>query len=473
MKGLKLLPLVAALALTGCMSMAPSYERPEAPIAKEWPSGPAYANAKLNQDALPDWQEFYTDNRLRQVIQMTLDNNRDYRVAMLNVEKTRYAYNIQRSNFLPTISANGTGEHKGTPSSLSASGQSTVSHVYSANLALASYEVDLFGRVRSLSTEALNKYFATEEARKSARVTLIAETANAWLQLGASRSILAFSKQTYESQEQSYKLMKASYDAGAINLLELNQAKSRYAASKAAYLSAQRDVAQAMNALTTLVGKEVPAKWLPERVEVVTMEGMLPKGVPSEVLLNRPDISQAEFALKAANANIGAARANFFPRISLVAAGGSGATEIDDLFTSGTRMWSFAPSIALPIFTGGANWATLRVSETDQKIAVANYEKSIQTAFSEVANALAMEGTIEEELQAQTEYADATKKAYELAQERYKLGSESYLSVLDSQRTYVAAQTQWVVAQQARAMSLVSLYKTLGGGAVDRETSEQ
>ena len=472
MPSFKLLPLVAVLALTGCVSMAPSYERPVAPVANEWPTGPAYAKAKLNQEALPDWHEFYTDNRLREVIQMSLDNNRNYRVAMLNVEKARYAYNIQRSNFLPTLSATGGGEHKGTPGTLTATGQDTVSHVYSANLAMASYELDLFGRVRSLSTEALNEYFATDEARKSARVTLIAETANAWLQLGTSRSILAFTKETFESQEKSYKLMKASYDAGAINLLELNQARSQYAAAKASYLSAQRDEAQALNTLTTLVGADVPAKWLPERVEVVTMDGVLPKGVPSEVLLNRPDIAQAEFALKAANANIGAARANFFPRISLVASGGTGSTEIDDLFNSGTRMWSFAPSVTLPIFTGGANWATLRVSETDKKIAVANYEKSIQTAFSEVANALATQGTIEEELQAQTEYADATKKAYELAQQRYKLGSESYLSVLDSQRTYVAAQTQWVVAQQARSMSLVSLYKTLGGGAVDLAKDE-
>ncbi len=472
MPSFKLLPLVAVLALTGCVSMAPSYERPVAPVAYEWPTGPAYAKAKLNQEALPDWQEFYTDNRLREVIQMSLDNNRDYRVAMLNVEKARYAYNIQRSNFLPTVSANGSGQHQGTPRTLNTTSQDTVSHVYSANLAMASYELDLFGRVRSLSTEALNEYFATDEARKSARVTLIAETANAWLQLGTSRSILSFTRETFESQEKSYKLMKASYDAGAINLLELNQAKSQYAAAKASYLAAQRDEAQALNTLTTLVGADVPAKWLPERVEVVTMDGVLPKGVPSEVLLNRPDIAQAEFALKAANANIGAARANFFPRISLVASGGTGSTEIDDLFNSGTRMWSFAPSVTLPIFTGGANWATLRVSETDKKIAVANYEKSIQTAFSEVANALATEGTIEEELQAQTEYADATKKAYEFAHQRYKMGSESYLSVLDSQRTYVAAQTQWVVAQQARSMSLVSLYKTLGGGAMDLAKAE-
>ena len=472
MKGLKLLPLVAALALTGCMSMAPSYERPQAPVAGEWPTGDAYVNAHLNQGALPDWKEFYTDNRLRQVIQMSLDNNRDYRVAMLNVEKARYAYNIQRSNFLPTVNATGSGSHSGTPRSLSATGNDTVSHVYSANLAMASYELDLFGRIRSLSTEALNEYFATEEARKSAQVTLIAETANAWLQLGTSRSILAFAQQTYESQEKSFKLMQASYEAGAINLLELNQAKSQYASAKASLLSAQRDVAQAKNTLESLVGAEVPEKWLPERVEIVTMDGVLPKGVPSEVLLNRPDIAQAEYQLKAANANIGAARANFFPRISLVASGGTSSTELDDLFSSGTRIWSFSPSVTLPIFTGGANWATLKVSETDKKIAVANYEKSIQTAFSEVANALATEGTIEEELKAQTEYAESTKKAYELAQLRYKHGSESYLTVLDSQRTYVAAQTQWVIAQQARSMSLVSLYKTLGGGATDLDQGD-
>ena len=390
-KTFKFLPLVAALALTGCMSMAPSYERPQAPILNAWPTGEAYADAKINQQALPDWHEFFTDERLRKVIELTLENNRDYRVAMLNVQKMRYAYNIQRSEFLPSISGVGSGEHSGTPRTLSATGQDTVSHVYSANLAMASYELDLFGRIRSLSDEALNQYFATEEARKSARVTLIAETANLWLQLGADRSLLAFAKETLDSQEKSYKLSEASYKAGAINLLD-------------------------------------------NKVEVVTLAGVLPQGVPSEVLLNRPDIAQAEYTLLAANADIGAARANFFPRITLVASGGTGSTELDDLFSGGTRLWSFAPSISLPIFTGGANWATLRVSETERDIAVADYEKAIQTAFREVADALATEGTIERELKATQDYADATKKAYELAQARYRHGSESFLTVLDSQR---------------------------------------
>ena len=449
-KTFKFMPLVAALALTGCMSMAPSYERPQAPILTAWPSGEAYADAKLNQQALPDWREFFTDERLRKVIQMTLDNNRDYRVAMLNVQRMRYAYNIQRSEFLPSISATGSGDHTGTPRTLSSTGQDTVSHVYSANLAMASYELDLFGRIRSLSDEALNQYFATEEARKSSRVTLIAETA-------------------IDSQEQSYKLSEASYKAGAINLLELNQAKQMYASAQASYASSQRAVAQDLNALALLVGTDVPEELLPTKVEVVTLAGMLPKGVPSEVLLNRPDIAQAEYTLMAANADIGAARANFFPRITLVASGGTGATELNDLFSGGTRMWSFTPSISLPIFTGGANWATLRVSETERDIAVADYEKAIQTAFREVADALATEGTIERELKATQEYADATKQAYELAQARYRHGSESFLTVLDSQRQYVSAQTQLAVAQQARAMSLVTLYKTLGGGAVDIE----
>ena len=318
-KTFKFMPLVAALALTGCMSMAPSYERPQAPILTAWPSGEAYADAKLNQQALPDWREFFTDERLRKVIQMTLDNNRDYRVAMLNVQRMRYAYNIQRSEFLPSISATGSGDHTGTPRTLSATGQDTVNHVYSANLAMASYELDLFGRIRSLSDEALNQYFATEEARKSSRVTLIAETANLWLQLGADRSLLAFAKETLDSQEQSYKLSEASYKAGAINLLELNQAKQMYASAQASYASSQRAVAQDLNALALLVGTDVPEELLPTKVEVVTLAGMLPKGVPSEVLLNRPDIAQAEYTLMAANADIGAARANFFPRITLVA----------------------------------------------------------------------------------------------------------------------------------------------------------
>ena len=469
----KVLPLVAALALTGCMSMAPSYERPKAPVEASWPAGAAYADAKLNQQALPDWQEFFTDDRLRQVIQMSLDNNRDYRVAMLNVQKMRYAYNIQRSEFLPSISATGAGEHSQTPGSVSVTGQDVVSHTYSANLAMASYELDLFGRIRSLSNEALNEYFATEEARKSARVTLIAETANLWLQLGADRSLLAFTKETLDSQEQSYKLSEASYKAGAINLLELNQAKSMLSSAQADYVSAQRAVAQDLNALRVIVGAEVPEALLPQKAEVVTTAAVLPSGLPSEVLLNRPDIAQAEYTLIAANANIGAARANFFPRITLIASGGSAHTELEDLFSGGSRVWSFTPSVSLPIFTGGANWATLRVSETDRDIAVADYEKAIQTAFQEVADALATEGTIEKELKAIEEMTEAYKTAYDLAQTRYRHGSEDFLTVLDSQRSYVSAQKQLTQAQQARAMSLVTLYKTLGGGAVDNAKAEE
>ena len=433
-KTFKFLPLVAALALTGCMSMAPSYERPQAPILNAWPTGEAYADAKINQQALPDWHEFFTDERLRKVIELTLENNRDYRVAMLNVQKMRYAYNIQRSEFLPSISGVGSGEHSGTPRTLSATGQDTVSHVYSANLAMASYELDLFGRIR--------------------------------LQLGADRSLLAFAKETLDSQEKSYKLSEASYKAGAINLLELNQAKQMYASAQASYASSQRAVAQDMNALALLVGTNVPEDLLPNKVEVVTLAGVLPQGVPSEVLLNRPDIAQAEYTLLAANADIGAARANFFPRITLVASGGTGSTELDDLFSGGTRLWSFAPSISLPIFTGGANWATLRVSETERDIAVADYEKAIQTAFREVADALAMEGTIESELQARAEYAQAAAMAYKLSESRYKQGAAAYTEVLDAQRTKVAAEQTYIASQLSRATSLVTLYKVLGGGSV-------
>ncbi len=472
MKSFKLLPLVAVLALTGCMSMAPSYERPEAPIAQQWPAGPAYANAQLNQQALPDWQQFYTDDRLRQVIQMTLDNNRDYRVAMLNVQKVRDAYNIQRAEFLPTIAASGQGSHSGTPETLSSTGVERVDHTYQANLAMASYELDLFGRIRSLSDKALNEYFATVEARKSARVTLIAETANAWLKLGADRSILAFAQETFESQKQSFDLMQASFDAGAINRLELNQAKSLYATAKASLVSAQRAVAMDINALNTLVGAEVSQDLLPTEVSVVTMKGVFPAGVPSEVLLNRPDIAAAEYQLMAANANIGAARANFFPRISLVASVGTGSTELSDLFDAGTRMWSFVPSMTLPIFTGGVNWASLKISEAERDITVANYEKAIQGAFDEVANALATEGTIVEELAAQEEYLNSTKEAYELAKARYDHGAESFLTVLDSQRSYTSAQKIYAATQQARASSLVTLYKVLGGGAVDKAPSQ-
>ncbi|MBO7173063.1 MAG: efflux transporter outer membrane subunit [Burkholderiaceae bacterium] len=472
MKIVKVLPLMAAMMLTGCVSMSPFYDRPEAPVASAWPQGPAYEQAALNQAALPDWEAFYTDSRLREVIKMTLANNRDYRVAMLNVERLRQAYNIQRSEFLPYLAAAGEGTHTRTPESLSESGVAKISHTYSANLAMASYELDLFGRIKSLSQEALNRYFATEEGRKSARVTLIAETANLWLKLGADRSLLDFAKMTLESQEKSFQLSEASYKAGAIGLLELNQAKTMLASAQRAHASAQRAVAQDLNAMGVLVGTQVPEELLPVKVEKVTLAGVLPQGAPSEVLLNRPDIAAAEYALIAANANIGAARAAFFPRITLIGAYGSAATDLGDLFTGGTRMWSFVPSISLPIFTGGAAWAAYQVSQRDKEIAIANYEKAIQVAFKEVADAMATEGTIEAELKAQADLASSTKQAYDLAQARYQQGASSFLEVLDSQRQWVSAQTGLVMAEQARAASLVTLYKTLGGGAIDAQPKE-
>ena len=469
MKMYKLLPLVAAVALTGCMSMAPSYERPVAPIAEQWPQGAAYDQAKLNQAALPDWQSFYQDERLRAVLSQMLENNRDLRVALLNVEKVRQAYNIQRSEFLPHLAGIGEGRHQGTPSGLSATGKDTVSHVYSANLAMASYELDLFGRVKSLSDEALNQYLATAQAQQAAQVTLIAETANLWLKLGADQSVLDFSNQQLNSQKQSYAMSQASYRVGAISLLELNQAKTMLASAQKSAIAAQRALAQDKNALTLLVGADIDAKLLPQGVADITLAGVLPQGAPSEVLLNRPDIKAAEYRLQAANANIGAARANFFPRIALIASGGSAATELGNVFEAGTRVWSFAPSVSLPIFTGGANWASLQVSKVKKEIAVAEYEKSIQTAFREVADALATQGTIDEELKAQQSLAKATEQAYRLAQEQYRLGATSFMTVLDSQRQFVSAQTGLVMAQQARASSLVSLYKSLGGGVTTAE----
>ena len=472
MKIVKVLPLVAAVMLTGCVSMSPFYDRPQAPVAGAWPEGAAYEQAKLNEAALPDWEAFYTDARLREVIKMTLANNRDYRVALLNVERLRQAYNIQRSEYLPYLAAAADGTHKQTPKSLSKEGRTEISHTYTANLAMASYELDLFGRIKSLSDEALNRYLSTDEARKSARVTLIAETANLWLKLGADRSILDFAKATLDSQEQSYKLSEASYKVGAIGLLELNQAKTMLASAQKACASSQRAVAQDLNALGVLVGAEVPEALLPTKVETVTLAAVLPKGAPSEVLLNRPDIAAAEYTLLAANANIGAARAAFFPRITLVGAYGSGAGDLADLFTGGTRMWSFVPSVSLPIFTAGASWAAYQVSQRDKDIAIANYEKAIQVAFKEVADALATEGTIEAELKAQADLAASTKQAYDLAQARYQQGASSFLEVLESQRQWVSAQTGLVMAEQARAASLVTLYKTLGGGAVDAQPKE-
>ena len=465
-KSFRLLPLVTVLALSGCMSLAPDYERPEAPVAQVWPQDEASRNAELLVNGLAQWSDFFTDARLHQLISLGLENNRSLRSAVFNVERARALYNVSRSELLPSVAAVADETAKRTPESVSTTGRQVTSHTYSASLAMTSYELDLFGRVRSSNEMALQSYFQTQAAQRTAQMTVVTEIASTWLSLGAAKAQLKLAADTLTSQQESLKLIEHSYEYGASSQLDVQRAKQTVATAQNAHAAALRSVAQMRNALTMLVGAPVPENLEPNGIELnVTTKVSAVSNVPSEVLLNRPDIAAAEAVLKSANANIGGARANFFPRIALTGSIGTISPEFSNLFDGGTRFWNWAPSVSLPIFTGGANISNLRAAQAQQKAAVAEYEYAIQTAFREVADALAVEGTVADQLKASEDMAAATAESYRLAQERYQSGADSYLSVLDSQRSNFSAQQSLITAQLARATSYVTLYKVMGGGS--------
>jgi len=454
--------LAAAAVLAGC-SLIPTYERPAAPVAKQW-SDAKTAGAAASLAADLDWQDFIGDTNLRSVIRLALDNNRDLRVAVLNIEQARAQYQIRRADQLPTISAGVTGSRQST-SELTKS----ITSSYSAGLnipASAAWELDFFGRLGSLKEAALAQYLATEEARKAAQISLIASVASTWLSLQANTELLDLAQRTLATREDSLRLTRLRFDNGATSALDLRQAESLTAAARATAAQQQRLRAQDINALTLLVGQTVPDPLLraTEATPFASMFKDLPVGLPSEVLTRRPDIRQAEQQLIAANASIGAARAAFFPRISLTAFAGSASSDLDNLFKSGTWGWTLAPSALVPIFDGGRNRANLESSKAGREIAVAQYEKAIQTAFREVADTLAGRATLGEQLQAQQAQASAEAERAQLAELRYRNGVASSLDLLDAQRSLFAVQQLVAQTRLAQQQNQVSLYKALGGG---------
>ncbi|TJZ64500.1 AdeC/AdeK/OprM family multidrug efflux complex outer membrane factor [Chitiniphilus eburneus] len=459
------LALVAAL-LAGCGTMAPDYQRPAAPVDAAWPQGEAYALRPASGDpAALGWRDFFIDTRLQQLIGLALDNNRDLRVATLNIERARAMYQVQRADLFPAIDAAGSGTHQRTPASLSPNGNAAVTHQYSAGVGFASYELDLFGRVRSLNDAALERYLATEEARRGAQISLVAEVANAYLTLAADQERLVLARDTLKSQQESYGLTRRSFEAGVTSELDLRQAQTSVDSARVDVARFTAQTAQDRNALTLLVGASIPAELLPNQtLTPVAVLAEVPADLPSDVLVRRPDVLQAERTLRAANADIGAARAAFFPRITLTASAGSASNELSQLFQAGAGTWSFIPQITLPIFDGGRNRAGLDTARADRDIAVAQYEKSIQSAFREVADALADYGTMDEQLAAQQSLTQATEISYKLADARFRKGVDSYLAVLDSQRALYSAQQGLIGARLARQANLVTLYKALGGG---------
>lgn len=453
--------------------MIPAYQRPAAPTSSLYSTGGAYATRSdrdgggrsANERAAADigWREFFADPRLQKLVEIALSNNRDLRVAVLNVDADRDRYRITRAASLPAIDASAGASVQRTPKDLAVSGQ-TVSRDYTVGLN-TSWEIDLWGRIRSLSGEALSQYLATAQARKSVQIALVAQVADEYLTLLAYDDLLTVTKNTLSTAQASYELTKLQFDSGAGSELNLREAQSVVDHARANLEAQARARSQAENALVLLIGEPLPDD-LPRGLSLDAQDLLtdIPAGLPSDLLSRRPDIMAAEERLIAANANIGAARAAFFPRISLTGAFGTASPTLGDLFKAGSAAWSFAPQMALPIFEGGANIANLDRAKALKQIQIANYEKTIQSAFREVADGLAARGTYDNEIAALRRNQDAQQRRFDLAYARYRNGADSYLSVLTAQNDLYSSEQQLVVTRLARWTSIVDLYRALGGG---------
>jgi len=450
------------LVMSGC-TLTPKYERPEAPIPGGWPTGAAYSEIKGPTPPELRWQEFFTDEKLKKILESALKNNRDLRLAALNVQKTRALYGIQRAELLPAVNAVGSGSQQRVPADLSTTGKAMTAEQYSVSLGISSWEIDFFGRIQSLEDRALEEYLATDQARRSARILLVSAVANSYITLAADRERLKLAQSTLETQQAVYSLIRRRYEEGLASGLDLRQAQTQVDAARGEVARYTQLTAQDENALNLLVGSPLPSEILPAELDNVSPPEEISSGIPSEVLLRRPDILAAEHRLKAANAFIGAARAAFFPRIALTTAVGTASSELSGLFKSGSGTWSLAPQIAMPIFDA-RTWSAYEASKVEREIALVQYEKTIQTAFREVADALAVKGTVEEQLSAQQSLVNAVAETYRLSNLRYERGVDSYLSVLDAQRSLYAAQAGLIAIRLVNLANQVRLYAVLGGG---------
>jgi multidrug efflux system outer membrane protein len=467
----KAAPLLAAAALlAGCGTLAPKYQRPAAPVPSAWPQGPAYPAAAAGKADAVDlaWRDMFLDPKLQSVIERALQNNRDLRVAILNVQAARAQHQVQRAALFPTLTGSTglTREHVPAAAFGSPGNGSVDTRLYSLTGGVSQYEVDLFGRVRSLTKAAFEQYLASDEARKSAQITLVAETVTDWLTLAADRDRLAVAKQTLETQQASLTLTQGRFKAGTASELDVRQAETTVDQARAEVAAYTTQTAQDLNALTLVVGATVPEELLPATLDAPSpMLTDVPAGLSSQVLLRRPDVLQAEHQLKAMNADIGAARAAFFPTLTLTGSGGVESPGLSSLFNAGTGAWSFAPTLAGPIFDWGANRGRLSYAKAERDIAVAQYEKAVQTAFRETADALARRGTIGDELDADEANVSASNTSLQLTEARYKRGVDPYLNTLVAQQNLYAARQSWITAKLAYYANLVVLYEALGGGA--------
>jgi multidrug efflux system outer membrane protein len=460
--------LLGLIYLLGGCSLAPEYSQPEAPVPAAWPTGAAYEKTgDMFAAAAPlelPWRKFFTDKHLQRVIETALNNNRDLRIAALNVQRARAIYGIQRAELYPAVDAAASGSKQRVPADLSAGGQATTREQYDVNLGIVAWEIDFFGRIRSLKDRALEEYLATEQARRSARILIVSEVARAYLVMAANQENLNLARTTFENQKNAYYIVKRRYEVGIAAELDLRRAQTQVDIARRDIALYTQLVAQNQNLLNLLAGSVVPNDILPKDLSSVALPKEVSPGMSSEVLLQRPDIILAEHRLKAANANIGAARAALFPRISLTTSVGTASSELSGLFGSGSGTWNFAAQGILPVFDARL-WSALDAVKAEREISLVQYEKAIQTAFREVADALAVRGTVEEQVAAQQSLVDATAETYRISEVRYNKGIDSYLSVLDAQRSLYAAQRVLVALNREKLINQVQLFAVLGGGA--------
>jgi NodT family efflux transporter outer membrane factor (OMF) lipoprotein len=458
MNTLRFRPAALALALgaalvSGC-SLIPKYERPAAPVANDWLS-PSATTGKRAAD-LP-WQDFFGDAKLRGLIAIALANNRDLRVAVLNIEQARAQYDIRRADLLPTVGASGSAAR-----APNANGK--LANTYTVGLGFSAWEIDLFGRIRSLSQTALAQYFATEEGRKAAQISLVSSVATTWLGVVADDELLKITGDTLTTRQESLRLTQLRFDNGVSSEIDLRQAQSLVETARATLAQLTRQRALDLDALALLLGQPVPANFTIDATTATVSLPDVPAGMPSEVLARRPDVRQAEQQLIAANANIGAARAAFFPHISLTSAFGTASGELSGLFKSGSWAFTASSQLVQPIFDAGRNRAGLASANVARDIAVAQYERAIQSAFREVSDALAGRATFGEQVRAQAAAVEATAVTYRLTDLRYRNGVASFLDLLDAQRSLFTAQQALVQTRLQALQNQVLLYRALGGG---------
>jgi outer membrane protein, multidrug efflux system len=475
---LSLMATAVLIFAAGC-TMEPKYERPASPVDQTFPTGGIYdkqpdassqasnGHSAQNKPA-PDigWRDFFADPRLQQIVALALKNNRDLRVSMLNVEAARAQYQITRASLFPTLDAVGSQSVQRTPKDLSFFDQ-TITRSYSVGVN-ASWEIDFFGRIRSLKDQALAQYFSLAETRKAAEIALVSQVATQYLTMLSDDDQIAVTRNTLKTAQESYRITKVSFDNGIGTELDVRQAEG-IVEQAAANLPAQlRARAQDENALVLLVGEPLPADLPAGRtLDSQDLLSDIPAGLPSDLLTRRPDIAAAEQTLLAANANIGAARAAFFPKISLTGSFGTLSPSLGGLFKPGSAAWSFAPQISIPIFEGGTNVANLDLAQVQKRIEIANYEKTIQTAFREVADGLAARGTFDDQIASLERNVYSQSRSLQLSQMRYDNGVDNYLAVLTAQTTLYTAQQLLITARLQRASNLVGLYQALGGGWIE------